>query len=974
MSDAIDEKLLPNGVFADIRNGRIPQGGSLRLRRGWRPVTMTALDGTGLFAIDLHSSGSSLVMVDSGLRSAVLVESNATRPWVLNTAAALSPVTQLRNVGNIPDLNANVERASAALTADGVYGCVLVQTATRSVVRVFERDSDQTLTVVELSNGSRVRKVVSLGSTFGLVENSGTQIDLYTLTPTATAPAFSLTATLLSATQDWFDVAVATDTTPGKIHLVTTDTAGTGATEYRQFTTAGVIVGAAKTVAATDTKASTVYTLDDTRVHVAFQKASDSRVSLLSFSGTSPYTTSAGPTELNAQTIIRGRFAIGETGSSIFVASERSSGASDLNRAYVNRLTLAHANTSFEQLSVQLYGGYLSNGGFAAAGFTLGGPLPSGNRGRVAAYQSIEQPWVYAEFGIGARDSSTSHAPFWPALAPTGDALILTPIDRTPEAPSDTTPRTAKVQSLKVASLERRPSAELAGALYITGGVLMQWTDGYSETSLAAPALASLSPSNGSGSLTLTGVYSYIAQLVWQDEQHRTHRSDLSVAANQTLVGAEDTMTVQVNVPKTLRRSGNLITNPRIELYRTEAGPGELFYLTNTGAVDTFTDSVTIVDIASDATLIGNPQLVTQGEFGATSGVLPMCPPRASSFIAATKRRLVLGSADTAWQWSQVSFPETQIWFAEPGLVGDPAQAYFDDVEAGRITGVAALDELAFIGTSSRLYVTGGAGPNLAGIGEFDPPHRLPADVGFYNAQSILETSEGLWFLGGPDTMYQVPRGSGTPVLDHSAQDRFSTSITVVGAGYESADNLAAWAASNATLIARKLDTQQWFGDGLPFTPIALLGHRGRLYAVASDGVVWAQESAAYGDGASGATAVALRVTTGQVAPFEMAGQGRLACVEVLGEFQAAAAILGEISYDDGQSWTSLGTHTVSGLTTGDTFQREWFPARQRGDRFRFRITMTPTVTTTEGCRLTGLVVQYTKRNGPSRLASASRK
>src|SRR6185503_4033684 len=249
MSDAIDEKLLPNGVFADIRNGRIPQGGSLRLRRGWRPVTMTALDGTGLFAIDLHSSGSSLVMVDSGLRSAVLVESNATRPWVLNTAAALSPVTQLRNVGNIPDLNANVERASAALTADGVYGCVLVQTATRSVVRVFERDSDQTLTVVELSNGSRVRKVVSLGSTFGLVENSGTQIDLYTLTPTATAPAFSLTATLLSATQDWFDVAVATDTTPGKIHLVTTDTAGTGATEYRQFTTAGVIVGAAKTVA-----------------------------------------------------------------------------------------------------------------------------------------------------------------------------------------------------------------------------------------------------------------------------------------------------------------------------------------------------------------------------------------------------------------------------------------------------------------------------------------------------------------------------------------------------------------------------------------------------------------------------------------------------------------------------------------------------------------------------------------------------
>ena len=105
-----------------------------------------------------------------------------------------------------------------------------------------------------------------------------------------------------------------------------------------------------------------------------------------------------------------------------------------------------------------------------------------------------------------------------------------------------------------------------------------------------------------------------------------------------------------------------------------------------------------------------------------------------------------------------------------------------------------------------------------------------------------------------------------------------------------------------------------------------------------------------------------------------LAGHGRVATVELLGTFQSAATILMEMSYDDGATWTSLGSHTVTGLSTGQAFQRQWHPARQRGGRFRLRATMTPSSTAAEGCRLTGLTVYLTERSGPSRLDSAKRR
>jgi hypothetical protein len=974
-SDEVDEKLLPNGVFADVRNGRLPQVGSLRLRRGWRPLAMLdQATGVSITGIDLHSHNESLLVVDSGFRVAALTEANSSQPWSLYTDARLPPVTQVRRMATAADLTSDVTRASAAVTADGVYGCVVQQTATQTVVRVFEMSTDDTVLASALSNGSRLRKVVSLGSTFGLVEYTGTELRLLTLDPTATAPAFGSAVTLVTATVDWFDAATAYDSTPTALHLAYVVA---GEALYAKFSSAGVQSGSAKQVVAADAVAVAVCCRADVTAHVAYQLDADEEVRVLSFSATSPYTTAAGPTAVLAgQDVRRGGFAIADNNGlqiEVAVEHENAGGFDDavMTTVEITGVTTHSLVEAYEHQSTALWGGFLARSGHLACG-AVRTNFSSANNGpvRTNLLQDHRSPMAYLEFALGYFTLTRAQTPpFWPGQAPTGDCLVPTPLRAETATPGATQRVALDTFQLKFATTERRQSAQLAGGLYITGGILSQWLTGQLvENGLLYPVIDDVTGANGAGSIA-NGTYEYRAVVVWTDSRRRLHRSPVSPAITHTYAGTDDTGTITVHVPKTRRRSGTLSNTPVVELYRTEAGPGELFYRVATAAASAGVDAVTLTDISADASIIDEPQLYTQGEIGATSGILEQAPARPAAYVTATKRRLAVGSADTAYQFSQVSFPETPIWFAEPGVSGDAAQAYFDDVEGGRITGVAALDELTFIGTRDRIYLASGAGPNLAGQGEFEPPHRLPSDFGFYDWRSILETAEGLWFQGSAEVMCRLPRGAAAPEAEDAR-----VSAGIVGCGYEAIDETAVWAASDATTLVRQTGEAYWLGDALPFTPIAMVGHRGVLYALASNGVVWRYDTSAYGDGTSGATAVALRVTTGAIQPFEMAGQGRLAVVELLGEFQTAAALLAEISYDDGVSWTSLGTHTVTGLSAGAAWQRQWYPARQRGGRFRLRFTMTPSSTTAEGCRLTGATVYVVRKSGQSRLDSAKRR
>lgn len=979
VDDRIDAKLLPDGTLSDLRNGRMRKAGSLALRRGWRPLDMSVVDDegvqvTGGNVIDLYSYDRSLVALSvldqqDPLRLQVYAQAQANIPWVIRRGVGLPPATVVRSVGNVPDLPDDVDRASAALTSDGVYGAVLLSTELVTVLRVFKVATDETLYYGRLSSGADVRKVVSMGSTFGIVRNTGSALTLSRFNPAALSSGIVLVGTLVTATVTHFDVGVASETTPTALHVVYTVA---GAITYAQFTFAGAQTGSDKAVLASGGQAAYVAS-DDVTAHVVYQDTPAAELSLLSFAATGAFTTSAGPTALNAGVAVDpARFAIGYTPNSnsarsIHVAAALTT-ASTVN---THTVSSSHGtNTIVRFDSSDLISGWVTKGHVAGFGIVRGGSAALDT-----LYTDQRCSWFVGSYRLG-RNPDQDSPPYAPGMAPTGDALVV--LNRTSDASvtssvgdgaqasTQTTMRT-----FRVVSTERRPAVEFGGALYITGGMLTQWTaGGLTENGILRPVIRTTTPANSTGSVG-AGDYQYRAIVTWTDESGRLHRSVVSDAVDETVTAPEDTVTVTVHVPKTLRRDPNLVADPTVELYRTEAGPGELFYLVASAKAEA-DDAIDLVDELVDANIIDNKRLYTEGEFGAISGALDVTPPNPSAFAAVMRDRIVVAGVGPDYQVSQTALPEEPVAFTQPGVSGPVALAYQDSVE-GRITGVATLDDTIVLGTATKLYVAGGEGPNLAGVGEFQSPARLPTDVGFYDARSIIEDADGLWFLGDADKLYTLPRGQGAPVFaGEQVQDRFAAAV--VGAGRDVEDGVTAWAVADATLVLRHSPAGQWATDSLPFTPVAFISHQGRFYAADSAGDVWEQSASAYGDGASGATSVALRAVTGDVQVFGQAGWGRLACVEVLGEFQAAAALLAEISYDMGLTWTTLGTHTVTGLSAGQGFQRQWHPARQRGGKFRVRVTMTPSVSTTEGCRLTGCTVYFDQRSGQTRLDSAKRR
>lgn len=969
-NDAIDARVLPDGVFRTVQNGRLRKSGALALRRGWRPLDMTEMATANEFvAHDIYSYGQSLVALgtlgaSNAHRLATYVGSSTTRPWRAYTDAAVPPVTDVQSMGNVADMSEDLWYTSYAMTSSG-FGCAAYQytdgSLSTTITRVFNMTTSDT--VAAFSDTSGYVKVFSLGTTIGRVRQEGTNLVYSVLNPEDTSPTFATVATLeAGVTVDSpFDVVFTT----GFLHTVVVD--GGAATYRRYSSTTGAQSGADKTVTAADVTHFPAIVCDGTTAHVITKTDAADVLSILTFDATGAYTTSAGPTALFSSTAIdASRYCIGKDASVIYVAAQLSATST------VSLVALSAAHTILESeahRSSVLVSGWVFYTPYAGVGIVRESTHGEG----VGSFCYIDTagPWMWSQVGTaeGSPDNSLTNVP----------ARVMSPSQTTNQVLTGGIARReafgAPFTVLFNIGLEsRRQGVTFGSTLYIAGGVLTQWSGSdLAENGIAAPVISSFTQGT-TGGLTQLGTYSYRAVVTWFDEVRGLHRSVVSTAETVTLTGVNDSVLVAVSVGKTLRRNSNVGSNPTVNLFRTEEGPGELFYRVATAVCDAGSDTTALNDTAADSTIIDDPRPYTEGEFGAVSGVLDIAPARAASYVAAMRDRLVLGEVGPAYQVSQTLLPEEPVAFAEPGVSGPAALAYFDSVE-GLLTNISTLDDTIVLGTADAIYVAGGEGPNLAGIGSFQSPARLPSDVGFLSWYGNIETSEGLWFISAEGNLYLLPRGGGVPTFAGEAvQDRLTGSV--VGCARETEDDTVAWASAGASsvLVVHDITHGYWVSDPLPFTPTALITHQGSMYAVDDDGVVWQFGPAdAYGDGASGATAVALQVETGHVQVFGQVGQGRVGAIEVLGEVRTTATLAVDISYDDGVVWNPLGSYAITG-TAGDTFQRQFYPANQRGGRFRLRLTMTPTSTTGEGCRLTGFTVYYRTASGPSRLPSASRK
>lgn len=964
---------------------------------------MAALGPSTLIATDLYSAGDALVAKcristqTHAQRLAYLVNANTSRPWRAPTVVQLPAATNVRLCGTMPEATSNALGVSCAITYDGVFGCALIRTgagaATNVICHVFELGSGDTVAYFLVSTGAtETWRVASLGATFALFRLAAAALSFYVLTPTATNPAVvSAPTTLIASAVTDFRAAVARETTPGAMHILTLEA---GNALYRQFTTAGVIVGGSKTVA---TGAEDIaIASDDTQVFALTQSSAGHIVSLLSFSATSPYTTAVGPTALFSSHAFTGaRLGVSYNTTNLFCAAEDQvttavSGASTTGRdTYIEVRTRAAHVLGYAPVhsQAQFTSNWVVKGECAAVGLYYTNATPGtssavnvGPNGYVDSGDANSSgPWWADDYTLAGGSTAPLHEV---GQGPLATALMSHMV----EAPGGV--RRPVFRVMDVASTARRPGCELNDTLYVSGGSMVQFTPGPAdgvENGMPGPVLRADSTDNVTGAM-LPGTYAYRAITTWVDSQHRTHRSAVSSEIRVTTTGALSRVLMTWAIPKTLRHDSTGFSPPRLDVFRTEAGAGgpgtvgEVFRLVESAYLTAaqVDDLVSIEDRAADSTILTGEVLYTEGEAGAVSGALDITPATPHAYVAPLRDRLVVGTIDSGsgYQVSQITLPNEPVAFTQPAVSGTPALAYRDSVE-GRVTAVAALDDTIVVATVDHIYLSSGDGPNLAGQGEFSSPARLPTDVGIFDWRSLLENSEGLYFLGSAAQMYLLPRGGGSPTRVQQPQTLWARG-TVVGAGTDIQDDCSLWAidtGSTGIAAVRDLSKQVWMRDGLPFRPIAFRAHQGVLYAIDTAGTVWQQSATAFGDNGS---VTVLQVTTGDVLALSggIGGFGRFGAIELLGEYRSDATLLVEASYDSGKTFVTLGgsAFTVSGLAVGEMWQRQWYPSQQRAGKVRLRVTMTPSAAAGEGSRLTGAALYMIQSTGPTRLGSTKRK
>lgn len=531
-------------------------------------------------------------------------------------------------------------------------------------------------------------------------------------------------------------------------------------------------------------------------------------------------------------------------------------------------------------------------------------------------------------------------------------------------------------------------TAALNGQLFISGSRILQY-DGASlvESGFTTPRILTITPFAGTGAIA-NGTYSLVAVYEWHDALGNRHQSPPSDPFSVTMAGANTGMTVTVSPPLASIRNANVPggsltaqTTVVLKIYRTTLLAVSVYQdsgATISTTLGSFRPGFTATLLSNDATVSLLETLYTQGARGGLSGVLENDLPPPARYIWAGSDRLILGHTDnpSQYQLSKLKFPGEPInWSNTP--------AYRGNVDKP-ITGVAEMDGVYFIGTRDAIWNVGGQGPDDNGAGgTFDTPVRLPSDVGFYSAASLLLTGSGLFFQGAVDRIYVLPRGGGAPQwIGQPVRDTLALFPWITSSAYDQDSGLVYFAAVNtAGTLGRLLvyDTRigEWSVDNVLSRAIRSLAIYNGLLVI--DGsIVESTTSYQDSDGSSTASVIPTLVT-GDVRPFGQLGLGRVRRVELLGEARdvtTAFSVTLDVSYDSGKTYGESVSWPIGNLALaiGDTINgADHALARPRlGGNVRYRWSWS-TPSATEGIIWHGMSLDAYQAPGLKRAAGSAR-
>ncbi len=276
-------------------------------------------------------------------------------------------------------------------------------------------------------------------------------------------------------------------------------------------------------------------------------------------------------------------------------------------------------------------------------------------------------------------------------------------------------------------------SAVVRDDLYVSGAAPTYY-DGNRLSEVGAPYFnEELEVAEGAATGSIAaGTYQWSLLYDYSDS-HGQRTLSAPITRQLTTAGGSDTVDV-THEPLTIGRQAGRYS---VTVYRTQDGPGVIFYATGARAdnVPSFSGPV-VVDTNDDTTIATNEQIYT------TSEIEELRPEGISSFTLSAGRVI----ANDTERPLRIQFSKS--------LVQGRAVAFNDsfvvDVDAGggRITALAAIDQSLLIFKADRTLVMSLSNlPNNTGVAaQFDTPRLLTAEVGCIDPRTVVRMPRGIMF------------------------------------------------------------------------------------------------------------------------------------------------------------------------------------------------------------------------------------
>lgn len=459
--------------------------------------------------------------------------------------------------------------------------------------------------------------------------------------------------------------------------------------------------------------------------------------------------------------------------------------------------------------------------------------------------------------------------------------------------------------------------SELGRGLYLAGA-LMQHYDGFRF----AEGDFHCAPDTASGAITIAtagaggglsaGAYNYKILYEEIDGQGELHVGAPCVPVAVTaLVNDKVTITiptcrltsklrVRVGVFRTLvNQTGDPLAQPYYRVSSVDPTvAGNNGYVLN----DPTVDSVTFVDVLSDATLQTLEPLYTNG------GILANEPvPFDGAVIAGGKTRLF---------WGDPLEPQI-VRFSQPirdDTAAELAVALVTRVDpfGGPIVAVAVQDDNVIVFKQGAIFAFGGAGPladgGLTGSQQFTAPQLVTSDVGCQSRSSIAQTPEGIAFQSakGPYVLGRdlTVRRIGDDVYAYNAQ-RITRAVVLPDRPQvlflADGNDVNGNPVNGARTLLWDYDRNQWstFTNHLGLDAVIV---NGTLYYLRTDGRVFQETIGQYSD--AGLNIPMLVETAWMHLAKEMQGWQRFHHMMVLGTYLSAHTlrVRYRLDYEDAYS------------------------------------------------------------------------